>query len=77
MRINFCSYMAQEGIGYFHPTFRDEEGNTRIAYLWDQPASEAQSERRSLAGNGGGSSGKRYRGVATESEIIVVRLERV
>lgn len=123
MKILFCSNLTQEGIDYFHPTFRNEEGNTRIAYLWDQSVSEARSKGRTpagygfgaqysmsdinealraesraegeklvpvndrgsghgtsvagvAAGNGGGSSGKRYRGVATESELIVVRLGR-
>ena len=118
-----CTYLTQEGIDYFHPTFRDEEGNTRIAYLWDQSASEEQSEGRTPAGygfgaqysrtdinealqagsraegerlvpvsdrgsghgtsvagvavgNGAGSLGRRYRGVAIESELIVVRLGR-
>ncbi|HBI62780.1 MAG TPA: hypothetical protein DDY31_16505, partial [Lachnospiraceae bacterium] len=49
-----CTYLTQEGIDYFHPAFRDEEGNTRIAYLWDQSASEVQSEGRTPAGYGFG-----------------------
>ena len=115
--------IIDSGIDYFHPTFRDEEGNTRIRYLWDQSASKTQSEGRVpagygfgaqyssedinealqaestfegesivpvtdrgsghgtavagvAAGNGRGSSGYRYRGIAVESELLVVKLGR-
>lgn len=115
--------IIDSGIDYFHPTFRDADGNSRIAYLWDQSASAAQAEGRIpagydfgaqysmqdinealqaesreagerlvpvndrgsghgtavaavAAGNGNGSTGSRYRGVAIESELIVVKLGR-
>lgn len=115
--------MTGEGIDYFHPGFRDMEGNSRIVYMWNQSASVAQSEGRVpagygfgaqysmqdinaalqaanqsegerlvpvtdrgsghgtavagvAAGNGEGSVGNRYRGVAIESELIVVKLGR-
>lgn len=115
--------IIDSGIDYFHPAFRDTEGNSRIAYLWDQSAERTQSEGRIpagygfgaqysqadinealraesqsegqrlvpvtdrgsghgtnvagvAAGNGAGSSGREYRGVATESELIVVKLGR-
>lgn len=115
--------IIDSGIDYFHPTFWDADGNSRIAYLWDQSASSAQAEGRIpagydfgaqysmqdinealqaesrsagerlvpvndrgsghgtavaavAAGNGGGSTGNRYRGVAIESELIVVKLGR-
>ncbi len=116
--------IIDSGIDYMHPAFRNEDGSTRIAYLWDQSADREQSAgripagygfgaqytmqdiNRSLeigeegggdsqhvpvtdrgsghgtavagiaAGNGRGSVGNQYRGVATESELIVVKLGR-
>lgn len=115
--------IIDSGIDYFHPAFRNEDGTTRIAWLWDQSSSTPQSEGRvpagygygaqyssedinealaagdrekSLAivpvtdrgsghgtavagvaaGNGRGSAGERYRGVAPESELVVVKLGR-
>lgn len=94
---------APEGIDYFHPDFRNEDGSTRILELWDQDrgvytreqinqALQAESRRKALelvpsqdtsghgtavagiaAGNGR-ESGGRYRGVAYESGLLVVRL---
>ncbi len=115
--------VIDSGIDYFHPTFRREDGSSRIAFLWDQSAEEgsatgrvpagygfglqytkedlnlalqAESRKESLelvpvtdrgsghgtavagiaAGNGRGSAGSRYRGIATESDLIVVKLGR-
>ena len=105
---------VDSGVAYTHPDFRNEDGSTRILYLWDQtiegnsPAgytrgteytaeqinaalqAQTQTERREIvpsedisghgtsvlgigAGNGRGSGG-RFRGVAYESDIIVVKL---
>lgn len=117
--------VIDSGVDYFHPDFRDENGNTRILALWDQTAVLAdesiisdrvgrvpegfaagveytQSEinmalqtgsraagyaivpERDISGHGtqvlgiaagnGRSSGGRYRGVAPESDLIVVKL---
>lgn len=111
--------IIDSGIDLLHPAFLDDEGNTRIAYLWDQSMlseeaggqtperygfgkeysstelnqiiqsltnTQMPGEDRSsghgtsvagvAAGNGNGSVGRRYRGVATESELIVVKLFR-
>lgn len=105
------------GIDYAHPDFRNDDGTTRILYLWDQTSSggtppsgyilgseytqeqinEAltktnRAERLALvpttddgtghgtavagigAGNGRASAGRRYRGVATGSSLIIVKL---
>ena len=105
---------VDSGVAYTHPDFRNEDGSTRILYLWDQtiegnpPAgytrgteytaeqinaalqAQTQTERREIvpsedisghgtsvlgigAGNGRGSGG-RFRGVAYEADIIVVKL---
>ena len=111
--------IADSGIDLTHPAFRDEEGGTRVAWLWDQTGnaqpqqglvSPAQypigvewsgekidqylqgepQKRKELptdrtrghgtavagvaAGNGRGSAAGRYRGVAVESPLIVVKL---
>lgn len=119
--------IIDSGIDYSHPGFRNADGSTRIAYLWDQSAGIEQSEGRMpagydfgaqytmeeinralgigvtegeavqsrqlvpvtdrgsghgtavagvAAGNGAGSTGNRYRGIAIESELIVVKLGR-
>ncbi|MGN0507122.1 MAG: S8 family serine peptidase [Lachnospiraceae bacterium] len=107
--------VIDSGIDYAHPDFRNEDGTTRIAALWDQTIASgtppegyrtgslyteeeinrALSERRPenrrrivpstdvsghgthvagiAAGNGRASSG-RYRGVAYESTLLVVKL---
>ena len=105
---------VDSGVAYSLPDFRNEDGSTRILYLWDQtiegnpPAgytrgteytaeqinaalqAQTQTERREIvpsedisghgtsvlgigAGNGRGSGG-RFRGVAYEADIIVVKL---
>ncbi len=96
--------MTGAGIDYFHPDFRNEDGTTRIALLWDQtlnevytsedinraletgsradgreivPSVDASGHGTSVAGiaagNGRDSNGA-YRGVAYESELLVVKL---
>lgn len=115
--------VIDSGIDYFHPDFRNGDGSSRIALLWDQSvragegglgipfdgkpefgyiytkedidlalAAENRTEAGRLvpsvdvsghgthvagiaAGNGRGSGG-RYRGVAYESDLIVVKLGR-
>lgn len=105
---------VDSGVAYTHPDFRNEDGSTRILYLWDQTIEgnspegytrgteytadqinaalqeQTQEERRGIvpsedisghgtsvlgigAGNGRGSGG-RFRGVAYEADIIVVKL---
>lgn len=113
--------IIDSGIDYLHPGFRNDNGTTRILYLWDQSAGGEESYGRipagytqgaeyskedidealaqpdraaSLkivpvtdrgsghgtavagvaAGNGAASPGRRYRGVAPESGLIVVKL---
>ena len=96
--------IIDSGIDYFHSDFRNADGTTRIAALWDQEqdriytreeinrALEAGSRERAyeivrsrdLSGHGtavaaiaagnGRESGGRYRGVAWESELLVVKL---
>ena len=109
--------IVDSGIDYENPDFRNEDGTTRIAYLWDQSVSgnppagyavgseftrediNAALERNDsgsfadtdgilsrdtsghgtavagiAAGNGRGSKGRRYRGVAPETELIVVKM---
>lgn len=102
------------GVSIVHPDFQNEDGTTRILYLWDQTipgnppkgynrgteytaeqinqalAAQTPQDRRNLvpsedisghgtsvlgigAGNGRGSGG-RFRGVAYEADIIVVKL---
>lgn len=99
--------VLDSGIDYFHQDFRNEDGSTRILFLWDQGLNEiydakqinqaleeADRHGRSAglslvpsrdisghgtavaaiaAGNGRESQG-RYRGVAYESELLIVKL---
>ena len=96
--------IVDSGIDYYHPDFRNEDGSSRILYLWDQSsdtvytgeeinaalkAGSRSQAREKLplvdysghgtavaaiaAGNGRESQG-RYRGVAYESDLIVVKL---
>ncbi|MDE6852159.1 MAG: S8 family serine peptidase, partial [Lachnospiraceae bacterium] len=112
--------VLDSGIDYAHPGFRNEDGTTRIRYLWDQTVPEERAQGRMpagydvgaeytaedidealaapigersrivpttdsrtghgtavagiAAGNGRGSTGMRYRGIATESELLIVKL---
>jgi len=113
--------IIDSGIDYMHPGFQNDDGTTRILYIWDQSADEQSSygrvpagynygaeysseeinealaqagrtERTKIvpvtdrgsghgtavagvaAGNGAGSPGRRYRGVATKSGLVVVKL---
>lgn len=111
--------IIDSGIDFSHPAFRNQDGSTRILYLWDQTgmASEGSMLRAPegysggveftqdalnlllqeeppeglyrppetgsghgtavagiAAGNGGGSTGNRYRGIAIESPLILVKL---
>lgn len=96
--------VLDSGIDYFHEDFRNRDGTTRIAALWDQTLERmftreeinealktgSRSQARELlpsvdnsghgtsvagiaAGNGRESDGA-YRGVAYESELLVVKL---
>lgn len=96
--------IIDSGIDYFHPDFRNTDGTTRIAALWDQEqnriytreelnrALEAGSRERAyeivqsrdvsghgtavaaIAAGNGWEGGGHYRGVAWESELLVVKL---
>lgn len=109
--------IIDSGIDYKHPAFISPDGESRIAYFWNQTASGeetigripagydfgAQYSKEAItnaisndipipntetvsghgtavagiaAGNGSGSLGNRYKGIAAESELIVVRLDR-
>ena len=98
--------IVDSGIDLTNADFRNEDGTTRIAALWDQADREYTSEeineflnaegtvqpavRPSLsvdssghgtavagiaAGNGRGSEGRRYRGAAPESELVIVKMK--
>ncbi|MDE7300401.1 MAG: S8 family serine peptidase [Lachnospiraceae bacterium] len=97
--------IIDSGIDYAHPDFRNEDGSTRIALLWDQtipngifteeqinealrarslperlrlvPSTDVSGHGTAVAGiaaGNGRASGGRYRGVAYDSRLIVVRL---
>ena len=112
--------IVDSGVDLRHPTFIGEDGESRIAFFWDQAGGAdaasnafgrvperyqrgreytreeidrviagqenlANTERGSghgtgvagiAAGNGRGSQDFRYRGIATESELLVVKLGR-
>ena len=98
--------IVDSGIDLTNPDFRNEDGTTRVAALWDQADREYTSEEinESLnaegmgqpvvqpslsadssghgtavagiaAGNGRGSEGRRYRGAAPESELVIVKMK--
>ncbi|NLP34575.1 MAG: S8 family peptidase [Clostridiales bacterium] len=105
--------IIDSGIDYAHPDFRNEDGTSRIAALWDQtipgappegyeigslytneqlnealdapipqrldivPSSDSSGHGTHVAGiaaGNGRASGGRYRGVASQSELVVVKL---
>ena len=107
--------IVDSGIDYANADFRNEDGTTRIAALWDQsvpgsppdgyalgtlytrdqidqalqetdpftrfsmlPSQDASGHGTAVAGiaagNGRGSEGRRYRGVAPEAELIAVKM---
>ena len=98
--------IVDSGIDLTNPDFRNEDGTTRIAALWDQADREYTSEEINeflnaegsgqpvvqqplsadssghgtavagiAAGNGRGSKGRRYRGAAPESELVIVKMK--
>lgn len=98
--------IVDSGIDLANPDFRNEDGTTRIAALWDQAEREYTSEEINeflnaegsgqplvqpplsadssghgtavagiAAGNGRGSEGRRYRGAAPESELVIVKMK--
>lgn len=97
--------IIDSGIDYAHPDFRNNDGTTRIALLWDQtipdgvfteeqinealnagsvaerlrivPSTDQSGHGTAVAGiaaGNGRASGGRYRGVAYESKLMVVKL---
>lgn len=94
--------VIDSGIDYFHPDFRNEDGTSRIAWLWEDGREYSKEQIdlalsqetkagayeivpvRDLSGHGthvagiaagnGRASDGRYRGVAFESQLIVVKL---
>ncbi len=98
--------IVDSGIDLTNPDFRNEDGMTRVAALWDQADREYTSEEINeflnaegtgqpaaqpplsadnsghgtavagiAAGNGRGSEGRRYRGAAPESELVIVKMK--
>lgn len=98
--------IVDSGIDLANPDFRNEDGTTRVAALWDQADREFTSEEINeflnaqgserpavrpplsvdssghgtavagiAAGNGRGSEGRRYRGAAPESELVIVKMK--
>ena len=98
--------IVDSGIDLTNADFRNEDGTTRIAALWDQADREFTSEEINeflnaqgserpavrpplsvdssghgtavagiAAGNGRGSEGRRYRGAAPESELVIVKMK--
>ena len=98
--------IVDSGIDLTNADFRNEDGTTRIAALWDQADREYTSEEINdflnaegtgqpavqqplsadssghgtavagiAAGNGRGSEGRRYRGAAPESELVIVKMK--
>ena len=98
--------IVDSGIDLTNADFRNEDGTTRVAALWDQADREYTSEEINeflnaegmgqpavrpplsvdssghgtavagiAAGNGRGSEGRRYRGAAPESELVIVKMK--
>ena len=98
--------IVDSGIDLTNPDFRNEDGTTRVAALWDQADREYTAKEINdflnaegtgqpavqqplsadssghgtavagiAAGNGRGSEGRRYRGAAPESELVIVKMK--
>ena len=98
--------IVDSGIDLANPDFRNEDGTTRVAALWDQADREYTAKEINdflnaegtgqpavqqplsadssghgtavagiAAGNGRGSEGRRYRGAAPESELVIVKMK--
>lgn len=98
--------IVDSGIDLANPDFRNEDGMTRVAALWDQADREYTAKEINdflnaegtgqpavqqplsadssghgtavagiAAGNGRGSEGRRYRGAAPESELVIVKMK--
>lgn len=53
--------IIDSGIDYFHPDFRNADGTTRIAALWDQEQNRIYTREELEPGIGGGQPGTRLR----------------
>lgn len=95
--------VVDSGIDLANPDFRNDDGTTRVAALWDQTGREYTSAeinewlftssgaiRQPLSvdssghgtavagiavGNGRGSEGRKFRGAAPESELVIVKMK--
>ena len=66
--------IVDSGVDYFHPDFRNEDGSSRILRLWDQSVNGNGTAVLGIAAGNGRASGGVNRGVAYESELLVVKM---